>query len=186
MTPTPAHVPHPPRWLDAPLRVALPSDALREAILGDLHEEFQLDVQTLGERTARLRHLSRAVGIVLHALTDAAIRRAWAEGDSSADAAQGSSPPWAPASTSASVAPAGAGRWRAAAQVGGCTALALLVLVVGIVANTMLFSAAQLGGARVSSAAGAGGIAVLLASVVLAVMLVCLGPRWLRRSARGT
>lgn len=50
----------PPRWTQALLRFALPSDSMRDAILGDLHEEFTHDLAEAGARRARLRHVSRA------------------------------------------------------------------------------------------------------------------------------
>jgi len=61
----------------------------------------------------------------------------------------------------------------------------LFVVVVGVVVNTMLFSAAQPQGARASSAASVGGVALLLACVAIAVIVLCVGPRWRRKRLRG-
>ena len=58
----------PPRWTHALLRFALPCDSLRDAILGDLHEEFTHDLAEGGVRRARLRHVSRTTGIAARAL----------------------------------------------------------------------------------------------------------------------
>jgi hypothetical protein len=50
----------PPRWTQALLCSTLPCDSIRDAILGDLHEEFLHDVAEVGVRRARVRHVSRA------------------------------------------------------------------------------------------------------------------------------
>ncbi len=63
--------------------------------------------------------------------------------------------------------------------------LALSVVVIGVVINTMMFSAAQPDGPRASSAAGIGGVALLLAFVALAAIILCLGPRWRRKRLPG-
>jgi hypothetical protein len=61
----------------------------------------------------------------------------------------------------------------------------LLVVVVGVVVNTMMYSAAQPQTTRVSSAAGIGGVALLLACVAIAAIVLCVGPRWRRKRLRG-
>jgi len=156
---------------------------VRETILGDLHEEYLHDVSEVGERWARVRHVSRALGIVLHAVSDTATRRAWASHDTSGGVSQDTARQSRIGAAGGVTPP---GRWRGVAEVAGCTSLALVVLVAGIAANTMLFSATQARDARVTSAAGLGGIVLLVASVAVAAMLMCLGPRWLRGQLRGT
>jgi hypothetical protein len=68
----------------------------------------------------------------------------------------------------------------------GFAVLALFVLAVGIVVNTMLFSAIESQGPGRSSAAGIGGVILLLACVVVAAVVMCAGPRWRRKRSRGT
>src|SRR4051812_34428073 len=72
-----SHPPVPPRWTRALLELALPGDPMREAILGDLHEEFMHDVLEMDVRRVRVRHAQRCAGIVTRALLDAAICRNW-------------------------------------------------------------------------------------------------------------
>src|SRR5262249_48927071 len=67
----------PPRWALAFLLLALPCDPMRDAILGDLHEEFLDDAIEHGTRSARARYVRRTVGIAVRALSDAMIWREW-------------------------------------------------------------------------------------------------------------
>jgi hypothetical protein len=76
-------------------------------------------------------------------------------------------------------------RVRTVLGAAGFPVLALLVVVVGVVANTMMFSAAQPQSPLASSAAGIGGVALLLACVAIAAIVLCLGPRWRRKRLRG-
>ena len=74
---------------------------------------------------------------------------------------------------------------RAVFGAAGFSILALVVVVAGVVVNTMLFSAAQPQSPRASSAAGIGGVALLVACVAIAAVVMCAGPRWRRKRVRG-
>jgi hypothetical protein len=170
----------PPRWPLAALRAALPSDAVGDAIVGDLHEEFVHEAASLGASRARARYWGRAAGVILHATFDALRWRSWASGVSTVEV---------PATPTASAASAHLG-----AGVGiGVGVLAFGVLAVGIVANTVLFAAihgepglATRAGSAVSSAIGVGATALALLCAGAAAVVLCAGPRWLRRRlARG-
>ena len=174
----------PPRWTQALLRFALPSDSMRDAILGDLHEEFLQDVADVGARRARLRHVSRATGIAARALFDSAICRGWVSTEPAGEAGRGAVSGPANAAAGGSP-PVVLRRARAVVGVASFPLLALLVVVVGVVVNTMMFSAAQPQSPRVSSAAGIGGLALLLACVAIAAIVLCVGPRWRRKRLRG-
>ena len=174
----------PPRWTQALLRFALPSDSMRDAILGDLHEEFLQDVADVGARRARLRHVSRATGIAARAVFDSAICRSWVSTEPAAEARR--------AAVSGAANPAFGGaprvvlrRVRAVFGAARFSILALVVVVVGVVGNTMMFSAAHPQSPRASSAAGIGGLALLLACVAIAAIVLCVGPRWHRKRLRG-
>jgi hypothetical protein len=158
---------------------ALPCDPMRDAILGDLHEEFVRDVGEVGPRRARMRHVSRAAGIMTHALSDSAIRRSWVSREPAAGTMRDAASAAAQLQDVA-VSRAVAGHVRGIAAYAGFAALALSVLVVGIVVNTMLFSATGPQGGHMSSAAGIGGVALLLACVAIAAVVMCAGPRWRR------
>lgn len=173
----------PPRWTHAVLRFALPCDSTRETILGDLHEEFAHDLGEVGVWRARARHVSRTTGIMARALFDSAICRGWASTEG-ADAGRGA------ASSAANAAAGGSPpmvlrRARAVLGAAGFPLLALLVVVVGVVANTMMFSAAEPRSAGASSAVGIGAVALLVAFVAIAAIVLCVGPRWRRKRLRG-
>ena len=173
----------PPRWTHAVLRFALSCDSMRDAIVGDLHEEFTHDLAEVGERRARLRHLSRTTGIAARALVDSAICRSWVSTDPAGEAGRGV------VSSAANITAVGAPPVvlrRTRALVGAATfpLLALFVVVVGVVVNTMMFSAAQPQGPRASSAAGIGGVALLVACVAIAAIVLCVGPRWRQKRLR--
>jgi hypothetical protein len=170
-----------PRWTQALLRFALPCDSTRNAILGDLYEEFAHDVAEVGVRRARLRHLSRTTGITARALFDSAVCRDWVSAEPS-DRGTTSNPVNPAAGGSGSVA---LRRTRAVVGAAGFPLLALFVVVVGVVVNTMMFSAAEPQSPRASSAAGIGGVALLLACVAIAAIVLCVGPRWRRKRLRG-
>ena len=76
---------------------------------------------------------------------------------------------------------------RTRAIVGAATfpLLALFVVAIGVVVNTMMFSAAQPQSPRATSAAGIGGVALLAACVAIAAIVLCVGPRWRRKRLRG-
>ena len=170
----------PPRWTHAVLRFALPCDSTRDAILGDLHEEFTHDLAEVGVGRARLRHVSRTTGIAARAVFDSAMCRGWVSGEpaergtvsSPVNAAAGDSPPVV------------LRRTRAVVRAAGFPLLALFVVVVGVVVNTMMFSATQPQSQRASSAAGIGGVALLVAFVAIAAIVLCVGPRWRRKRLR--
>lgn len=157
----------PPRWARAVLHFALPCDPIRDAILGDLHEEFLDDATDGGPRLARARYVRRTAGIVVRALYDALIWREWV----SAAAVEAQ-----PQATVRS-----APRGGAAGSFAGFVAVALIVLAAAVVVNTMLFSANQARGAHGSSAAGVGGVVLLIACVGIGAVIMCAGPRWRKR-----
>jgi hypothetical protein len=167
---------HPPRWTRVLLSFALPCDPMRDAILGDLHEEFVRDAEEHGARRAHIRHVSRTAGIVTHAVSDSALRRSWVSREPAAGTLSE-----AASTGTAQIRDVGAravaGHVRGVAAYAGFAALALGVLVVGIVINTMLFSATEPQGGHMSPAAGIGGIALLLACVAIAAVVMCAGPR---------
>ena len=172
----------PPRWTQAVLRFALPCDSTHDAILGDLHEEFTHDLAEVGVRRARLRHVSRTTGIAARALFDSAICRSWGSTDLEAGRAAVSGPASAPVGGLPLVV---LRRVRAVFGAASFSILALFVVVVGVVGNTMMFSAAQPQSPRASSAAGVGGVALLVACVAIAVVVLCVGPRWRRKRLHG-
>jgi hypothetical protein len=170
----------PPRWPQAALRAVLPDDPMRDAIVGDLHEEFVHDAARVGPARARVWYQRRAAGIVAHALFDTLRWRSWASTTPPAERPR----PVA--------APAVAARPRAGGFSAGFGAVALGVLLVGIVANTLLFGAARQGPHPSAPAGSALGSAIGVAAVVLAVvcagvaaLVLCAGPRWLRRRVHG-
>ena len=173
----------PPRWTHAVLRFALSCDSMRDAILGDLHEEFTHDLAEVGERRARRRHLSRTAGIAARALFDSAICRSWVSMEPAGEA--GRSAVSGPANAAGGAPPVVLRRTRALVGAASFPLLALFVVVVGVVVNTMMFSAAQPQGPRTSSAAGIGGVALLVACVAIAAIVLCVGPRWRRKRLRG-
>ena len=173
----------PPRWTHAVLRFALSCDAMRDAILGDLHEEFLHDLAEVGVRRAHIRHASRTTAIAARALFDSAICRSWVSTEPMGEAGRGTvSGPANAAGGSPSVV---LQRTRTIVGAASFPLLALVVVVVGVVVNTMMFSAAQPQSARASSAAGIGGVALLVACVAIAAMVLCVGPRWRRKRLRG-
>jgi hypothetical protein len=157
---------------------------MRDAILGDLHEEFLQDVADVGARRARLRHVSRTTGVAARALFDSAICRGWVSTEPAGEAGRGAVSGPANAAAGGSP-PVVLRRARAVVGVASFPLLALLVVVVGVVVNTMMFSAAQPQSPRVSSAVGIGGVALLLACVAIAAIVLCVGPRWRRKRLRG-
>lgn len=160
--------PTPPRWARAALRALLPDDVAGDAIAGDLHEEFVHDAARLGATRAGLLYRRRAAGVAARAVVDELCLRSWANGVPV--------PPHAP------VAPV---RSRAHVRLGadlGVGAIALALLAIGIVANTLLFSSTH--GSRGTHAAGVGGTALAIVCTGAAAIVLCTGPRWLRRRAR--
>jgi hypothetical protein len=164
----------PPRWPLAVLGVVLPDDPMRDAIVGDLHEEFAHDSRQVGVEKARWRHILRATGVALYAAADFMRWRAWAS----------TTPAAAPRSVPSGRAPVLA-RARGLGDI-GIGLLAFGVIVVAIVGNTILFSATKgtahvATGAAANSALGLGAVLLLIASASVAAVLLCAGPRWLRR-----
>jgi hypothetical protein len=160
----------PPRWPLAALRAALPRDAVGDAIVGDLHEEFVHDAAHLGASRARTLYWQRAASVVARATFDELRLRSWASDAPTVEA------PRAAAVPNVSRVRMGAGL--------GVGALAFAVLGVGIVANTVLFAAVR-GTPRqaLPSAVGIGATALALLSAGVAAVVLCAGPRWLRRRA---
>jgi len=159
----------PPRWARALLLFTLPCDPIRDAILGDLHEEFLDDATERGKHVAVARYVRRTAGIVMRALVDALLWREWVSTG-------------APAAAAPTVVKTTA-RGGAVGSFAGFVVIALIVLGAAIVANTILFSANQARGSRGSSAAGIGGVVLLVACVAIGAVVMCAGPRW-RRSRR--
>lgn len=164
----------PPRWARALLRLALPCDPIRDAILGDLHEEFLDDAAERGAQSARARYARRTAGIVIRALFDAMLWREWV-----------STGPVPETQLVTASSPRAAHRHASpAGGFAGFVIVALVVLGVAVVANTILFSASAARHAHASRAAGIGGVALLVACVGVGALVMCAGPRW-RRSRRG-
>lgn len=180
----------PPRWPLALLRVVLPRDSMGDAILGDLHEELTHDAARLGIPTARLLYAGRASSILGHALVDTMRRRRWASVASAAA--------W-PEVARASVATPEAARRpnrapvraRAAGSGAALAAAVFGVLTLGIAANMALYSAAHgttgpvpHAGSTLNTTFGIGAIVLSIVSAGAAAVLLCAGPRWLRRRLR--
>jgi hypothetical protein len=170
----------PPRWARVLVLLALPCDPMRDAILGDLHEEFLDDVVEHSTRSARARYVRRTAGIVVRALSDAMIQREWvstgpvASPQRITEISRREAQPRANAST----------RVSAAGGFAAFVVVALIVLAVAVVVNTILFSA-NAPHAHVSSAASIGGVALLVACVGFGAIVLCAGPRWRRNRKRG-
>ena len=161
----------PPRLARAFLVFALPSDPIRDAILGDLHEEFLDDASTRGVQSARVRYARRTVSILVRAVCDAVICREWVS----------TGPAAAPQLVTETSRGGPQPRARAASGFAGFVVVALIVLVLGVVVNTILFSATAARHTHASSAASIGGVAVLVASVIVGAVVMCAGPRWRKR-----
>lgn len=162
----------PPRWARAFVLLALPCDPIRDAILGDLHEEFLDDAAGHGVRSARARYVRRTAGIGARALMDAVMWREWVSGDEVV----------APSRVPATHRARGRG---AAGSFAGFVVLALFVLTGAAVVNTLLFSASRARGGHGSSAAGVGAVVLLVACVGIGAVVVCVGPRWRQGRRRG-
>lgn len=165
----------PPRWAQHFLRAWLPSDSMRDAIVGDLHEELVRDVASVGAPAARTRYRLRVAGIVAYAIVDTLRMRAW--GSTPSDVRR------APVRVSTPAA-AAAPRVRVRRFDFWILVSAFGVLGVGIVGNTLLFSAARHSASAttaMSPAVGAASITLALGSAACAAVLLCVGPRWLRR-----
>lgn len=179
--------PRPPTWALALLERTIQSDEVRHAILGDLYEEFIGDVRQAGATSARLRCARRSMGIAAYAAFDRLTCRSWVGGDAGAPPLGDAAPPVPPVSAVAPVATmSGALATRGVAGYAVITFIAFIILLVGIVGNTMLFTATVPHSARVSSAAGVGGVVLFVACAGLAAFIVCAGPRLWRRPLRGT
>ncbi|HKW46582.1 MAG TPA: permease prefix domain 2-containing transporter [Gemmatimonadaceae bacterium] len=164
----------PPRLARGLLRFALPCDPIRDAILGDLHEEFLDDAMERGARTARARYARRTAGIVIRAIADAMIWREWVS----------TGPAAGPQLVTGSVRGTGQRRASAAGGFAGFLVVALVVLVVAVVVNTVLFSATASRHTHASSAAGIGGVVLLIGCVGVGAVVVCAGPRWRRNRSK--
>jgi len=154
-----------------------------------LHEEFVIDVARLGLSRARAIYSRRAAGIIAHGAFDSLRWRSWVS----------TTPP--AALPSSRVQPSGAAhaemgnrlpttlaRARAAGGGAGLAVVALGVLSVGIVANTVLFTAVRTAppsaghqSSVLISPLGAGAVVLAVACAGAAAVILCAGPRWLRR-----
>lgn len=181
--PTNLHA-RPPHWAIALLERTLPSDSLRDAILGDLHEEFTDDVRHVGDAYARVRCVRRAIGIAAYASFDRFTCRRWVSEDSSSPQI-GDAAPLAHAEPPVPVV-AGPATMHGVARYAIIALLGFGVLLVGVVGNTMLFSAVEPASVRASSAAGVGGVVLFVACAAAAATIVCAGPRWRLRRVRAS
>ena len=177
----PQSCPAPPRLALGLLRAVLPGDLVGDAIVGDLHEEFGHDAARLGPARAGARYWRRAAGVVLHATIDELLLRSWANPSSTVEM------PADGASARAGAADglvAGTSRARAGVGVG---VLAFVVLAIGIGANTLLFSSVRgvpgtaAPGHGAASAIGVGAVVLSFVCAGAAAVVLCAGPRWLRR-----
>lgn len=187
-------LPGPPRWPLAVLRSVLTCDPMRDAIFGDLHEEFVRDAERLGLPRARARYRRRAASIVTHAVWDSLCWRGWMSSDPISDRAQHAADRTA-LPQSGDVARALRETSVMARSVGGDLGLAVLalgVLLAGIVINTIVFSAVEATqppaseGSLLLSAFGVGSFVILLASAGVSAVILCAGPRWRRRRHQET
>lgn len=180
----------PPRWPQALMRFVLPCDPMRDAIFGDLHEEFVQDARELGPRRARARYGRRAASIVGHAVSDSLRWRSWVS-TPPADATHIARPSSATAirgDTTRSLRSGFAGA-RSLRGHGVFAILALGVMAVAVVVNTLVFTMvggtppdATHGGSLLTSAAGIGGVVLLIACAIVAAVFLCAGPRWRGRA----
>lgn len=186
----------PPRWTSAALRAVLPCAALREAIFGDLHEEFVRESAEIGLERARARYRDRVIGIAAHALWDTFRWRPWASTPPSTGAADRGTVPsdrsrrreWEESLRAAVV------RSRAIGRAIGFSVLGLAVLTIGIVVNTSAFAAVEgvsatgvpaaaassLHGPLFVLAIGAGALALSVVCALAGALVICFGPRWRR------
>lgn len=164
-----------PRWEERLLRASLPTGAMCDAIVGDLQEEYVRDTVHLGMQQARNRYRQRTAGIVAYALLDLLRLRPW-----SSEAT--------PGSTRAAIATRG-GTGQLRGLVGRADVALMLaafgVLGLGIVVNTALFAAARYAPpvAGETSILALASVVLALGTAVVAAIMLCVGPRWLRRRA---
>lgn len=150
---------------------------MREAILGDLLEELARDTADVGSVLARARYRQRVMGIVTYVLLDAARWRPWMSTHAPLPSSFVSQPVAAIRSTRSPLRRADV----------GLLAVAFVVLGLGIVANTLLFATVRPGAqavhdsSAVTSALGVVSLALALGSAACAAVLLCVGPRWVRR-----
>ena len=169
----------PPRWSERLLRASLPADSMRDAIVGDLHQELVRDTAQVGEALARTRYRQRVAGIVAYVVLDIARWRAW--GSTPVAAAAGVSLP--------TPAPASQRRGRFGRGDLGVFVAAFGLLGVGIVVNTLLYSATRhaaplaTGMPVATSTMRIVSLLLALGSAGVAAAMLCVGPRWLRRRA---
>lgn len=165
----------PPRWAERLLQAWLPDDSMRDAILGDLREELVRDSADVGVSEARSLYRQRVAGIVGYVMLDMLRWRPW--GNDAPEMAR----------VRRTVAVRG-GQARARLRRGDfwIVAMAFSVLGGGIVLNTLLFSATRHGAATTASATaspalGIASLVLTLGSAAVAAVVLCVGPRWLRR-----
>lgn len=185
----------PPRYSQAVMRYMLPCDPMRDSIFGDLHEQFVDDIARFGPARARAYYTRRVAGIVAHAAFDSLRWRSWVSTTPPAKLRSSVAEPNAGAAPGATVPQpqVAYARTRVAGGGAGLAALALGVLSIGIVVNTMLFSAvrqapktAAYQGSLLSSTVGIGAVVLALACAGVAAVVLCAGPRWLRQRLRKT
>jgi hypothetical protein len=169
---------------------------MREAIFGDLHEEFVRDVAQLGVESARSRYRKRVLEIVAHAVWDTFRWRTWASTQAS-DLMFGQRGRQQHELEETRVRETARER-RRIGQAIGFTLLGFVVLVIGIVVNTSVFAivgepATTLNGSHAGVQAdglrasvlpvvlGIASILLMVASATVAALVICIGPRWRRR-----
>jgi len=156
---------------------------MRDAIMGDLHQEFVHDVRHLGMSSARARLRDRALGIVAHAVWDAVCWRSWVSSNPRAVPEVADRSPKPPAQ---GVVQETYVRARGVAGYLGLTLIALGVLALGIVINTTVFMAVESGAPRTEIALGLAGLVLLIACAALAAIMICVVPRLRAKRAAGT
>lgn len=164
----------PPVLAERCVRAWLPNDSMRDAILGDLHEELVRDTRNDGRLVARNRYRQRVAGIIAYALLDTLRWRSW-----------GSTPADSPQMPAVAARAGSVRRARPRTADAGIVLAAFAVLAVGTVANTLIFSSVRTPAAAASpsSMLGVVSIALALGSALAAAVMLCVGPRWLRKRA---
>jgi hypothetical protein len=164
----------PPRWAQAIVCFVLPCDPMRDAILGDLHEELVRDAHEAGVRRARTRYVRSVAEIVTHALSDTLRWRSWVSTSAPVD---GRGP--MPMTKERARAP-GVGVHA------GLALIAVGVLIAGIIVNNVVFTAvtrtptpAAHHPVTASTVLGFAAVVLLLACAGVAAAVLCAGPRWL-------
>lgn len=133
----------PPRWTAVLFRAIVPCRQMRNAILGDLHEELVRDCDLHGPEHAAVRYRNRALGILVHAAWDSVRWRTWTGTSEDPRAGRGRGGPGRVEAGSPEASPR-RGRARRMGAAGGYVGVgiaAFVILGVGVVVNTSVFAA---------------------------------------------